>query len=71
MRRKVIGYDKSVDYLKKGYCIMVSPLGSSTYIYDEENKEFISVRCDVISKLLKNNLVKSKLVEWNTAYYLK
>lgn len=71
MKRKVIGYDKTLEYLKKGYGVKVSPLGSSTYIYDKINNEFITVRSDVVSKLLRNNLVKSSLVGWSTVYYLK
>lgn len=71
MRRKVIGYDKTLEYLRKGYGVTVSPLGSSTYIYDKSNDEFITVRNDVVSKLLKNNLVKSSLAGWSTVYYLK
>ena len=71
MRRQVIGYDKTLEYLRKGYGVTVSPLGSSTYIYDKSNDEFITVRNDVVSKLLKNNLVKSSLAGWSTVYYLK
>lgn len=71
MKRKVIGYDKTLEYLKKGYGVTVSPLGSSTYIYDKSNDEFITVRSDVVSKLLRNNLVKSSLAGWSTVYYLK
>ena len=71
MKRKVIGYDKTMEYLKRGYGVTVSPLGSSTYIYDKEVDEFITVRSDVVSKLLRAGLVKSTLVGWSTVYYLK
>lgn len=71
MRRQVIGYDKTLEYLRKGYGVTVSPLGSSTYIYDKSNDEFITVRSDVVKKLKKNNLVKSSLAGWSTVYYLK
>lgn len=71
MRRKVIGYDKTMEYLKKGYGVTSSPMGRVEYIYDRDNDEMITVRKDVLLKLLMNDMVEHKMCGWSKVYYLK
>ena len=57
-RRKVIGYDKTLEYLKKGYELFSYPMYKNKYIHitNEDGKivETITIRYDVFGKLLMN-----------------
>lgn len=68
-KRKVIGYDKTIQYLKKGYKIISLPLYKNDFIYDELNKEYITIRYDVLGKLFINNIKLNKTMENYTTYY--
>ena len=57
MRRKVFGYDKTLEYLRKGH-IIYSPPMSNEYMIDEDGS-FITIRYDVLGKLLFNKLIKN------------
>lgn len=70
MRRRVLGYDKTLELLKEGYELRESALGYSYYIYLED--EIVSVRSDVYTKMLKNKIdLKKRYDGWNRIYYLE
>lgn len=71
MKRKVFGYEKTLEHLRKGY-IIYSPPMSNEYMIDE-NGSFITVRYDVLGKLLFNKVVKSgnNVDRWTRTYMIK
>lgn len=71
MRRKVFGYKKTLEYLQKGYAICCPPLSGEYMVIG--NDEFVTIRCDVLGKLLFNNLVKdgSRVDTWTRTYIIK
>lgn len=71
MRRRVIGYEKALEYLMKGKSIVSPPMSKCDYIYDNDNDEYITVRYDVVGKLLMNKLLTSKMDGWKKVYSLK
>lgn len=73
MRRKIIGYEKTLEYLKEGNSITVSPMGTYTYIRIKDSWDIVTVRHDVFTKLLINKLIysTSEKGSWNTLYWLK
>lgn len=70
MRRKVLGYEKTLDLLKSGYELRESPVSCSYYIYLDD--EIATVRYDVLYKMYKNKIdLKRKYDGWISIYYLK
>ena len=67
MRRKIIGYDKTLELLKQGY---ETPINYNLYMYLGE--EIITIRKDVLSKLIQNNIkLNRKNENWVEIYTLK
>ena len=75
MKRKVIGYDKTLEYLKKGYELYSYPMTANDYFHiTDENgvMETITVRSDVFGKLLKNGYrFDRKIQHYTNVYTLK
>ncbi len=70
MRRRVLGYEKTLELLKEGYELRESALGYSYYMYIED--EIVSVRSDVYTKMLRNNIgLKKRYDGWNRIYYIE
>lgn len=70
MRRKVIGYDKTIELMKKGIALRESPVGYSLYMYVDD--EIVSVRTDVLTKLLRNKVeIRKQYDGWTSLIYLK
>ena len=69
MRRKVIGYDKTIELMKKGYALRKSPVDSKLYMYVGD--EIISIRYDVLLKLFMNKVsLKNAMDGYVKLYYL-
>lgn len=68
-RRKVIGYEKTLEYLKKGYELVSYPMHKNDYIIDKETREHITVRYDVLGKMLMNHIQFNSRNENYTRYY--
>ena len=69
MRRKVIGYDKTLEYLKNGYELVRYPMHDNDYIIDKETREHITVRYDVLNKMFMNGIKFNKRMENYTTFY--
>lgn len=70
MRRKVIGYDKTLELMKQGYELRRSPMGYSYYMYVGD--EIITIRHDVFTKMLRNNInLIHEFDGWATIYRLE
>ena len=70
MRRKIIGYDKTLELLKQGYELRETPINYNLYMYLGE--EIITIRKDVLSKLIQNNIkLNRKNENWVEIYTLK
>lgn len=69
MKRKVIGYDKTLEYLRNGYELVDFPTSASNYIYDKETKQYITVRYDVLMKLFRNGIKLKERYEFPIKYY--
>lgn len=69
MRRKVIGYEKTLEYLKNGYELVNYPMHKNDYIIDKETKEHITVRYDVFCKMLMNGIKFNRRMEHYTTFY--
>lgn len=72
MRRKVFGYDKTLEHLKKGNMIYSPPMSKNEYMIDEDGN-FITIRYDIVGKLLYEGLIKSNgnINRWTRTYVLK
>lgn len=72
-RRRVIGYDKTLEYLKKGYELYKHPMYKNDYIHitNEDGKlvEIITIRYDVFGKLLMNDYKFDRRMEHYTNIY--
>ena len=68
-RRKVIGYEQTLEYLRKGYRIVSFPMYKNDYIYDSLNNEYITIRYEVLGKLFTNGIKLNKKMEHYTTYY--
>ena len=70
MRKKVLGYDKTLELLKEGYELRESALAYSYYMYVDD--DIVSVRSDVLTKMIRNNIgLKKRYDGWNRVYYLE
>ena len=71
MKRKVLGYDQTIEYLKKG-CYICNPPLANYYMWISDD-EIVTIRDDVIRKLLKNGLITKGQYDgsWTTKYILK
>lgn len=69
MRRKVIGYDKTLEYLRNGYELVSYPMNKNDYIIDKETREHITVRYDVFGKLLMNGYRFDRKIQHYTNVY--
>lgn len=54
MRRKILGYQKVLEELKKGNCIMDAPYAKNEWMVI--NNELCTVRNDFFTKAYKNGL---------------
>lgn len=57
-RRRIIGYDKLMEYLKLGYTLKYSICTATSFI--EVEKEFITIRYDSYIKAIKSGLLERK-----------
>lgn len=71
MKRKVFGYGKTLEYLQKGFEIYSPPMSNEYMIID--NNEYVTIRYDVLGKLLFNKLVKDggNKDNWTRTYVIK
>lgn len=71
-RRRVIGYDKTLEYLKKGYELYSYPMNKNDYIHITEDGrlvETITIRYDVFGKLLMNGYRFDRRMQHYTNIY--
>lgn len=71
-KRRVIGYGKTLEYLKKGYELYSYPMTANDYIHITEDGrlvETITIRYDVFGKLLMNGYRFDRRMEHYTNIY--
>ena len=75
MKRRVIGYEEAIKYLKKGNEIVSFPMYDNLYIcvsvieVENYSQEYITIRNDALDKLILNRIIKRIRIEHYTTIY--
>ena len=74
-RRRVIGYEEAIKYLKKGNEIFSFPMYDNWYMCvpvidgDKYSQEYMTIRNDALDKLIINRIIKRIRMEHYTTIY--